>query len=147
MKLCRQATCGIDHHHIATPCFASGHSIERHGGRVGAFLADDFNRVSAFVAVCPNSELLLGRRPEGVGSRQQDAGTLPAQMPSQLANRGGLASAIDASDHHHRGLMLAHGERFLQRAEQISQALREQGFDGARLRGFGFFHAALQISQ
>ena len=86
MKLRGQSARRVHHHHIATPCFASGHSIERHGGRVGAFLADDFNRVSAFVAVCPNGELLLGRRPEGVGSRQQDAGTLTAQMPSEFAN-------------------------------------------------------------
>ena len=103
-----QASGGIDQHHVFAPCFAGGDGVKTHGGRVAAFLADDFDQI----AVGPHRELLARRSAEGVGSGQQHAGAFVGQVLGQLANRGGFARAIDAGHHDDGGLVLTDDQRF-----------------------------------
>jgi hypothetical protein len=55
-------------------------------------------------ALAPHVELLHGGGAEGVASGEHDLLALALQLGRELADRGRLADAVDADDHHHRGL-------------------------------------------
>jgi hypothetical protein len=74
--------------------------------------------ISTLLRSAQIGELLLRRGPEGVGRRQQHRLAFVGQVLGQLADRGRLAGAVDARHHDHGGLVLADGERLLQRPQQ-----------------------------
>ena len=66
-------------------------------------------------------------------------------MPSQLADGGGFASAIDTGDHHNSGTMLRNIEFALQRLEQFTQHLDQQALDLGHVFAASLFDFELEL--
>jgi hypothetical protein len=101
VQLRRQAAGGVGDDDVAAARAAGGHGIEAHRRRVAAFLADDLDAV----AVGPHRELFARGGAEGVGRGQQHLVVGLGQVARELADAGGLAGAVDARHHDHRGLV------------------------------------------
>ncbi len=93
-----QAAGGVHQHHIGLARPRRRDAVVGDGCRIAARLLSDDLRADA---PSPESQLLAGGRPEGVGRHQHDALALLAVQARQLAGCGGLADAVDASQQDH----------------------------------------------
>ena len=143
VQLRRQAPSGVDQHHVLAARLAGGDGVKAHGGRIAPFLADDFDQV----AVGPDTQLLACCRAESVCGCQQHQRAFVGQVFGQLANRRGLARAVDADHHDHRGLVQANDQRPFQRLQQVCQRICQQLLDGGRFGGLAVLDAALEVGQ
>ena len=73
---------GVEHHRARVTALGSAHDV-----RTGPFR--------------PQAELLAGGGPERVTGGQQDRGAGPRQTGGHLAQRGGLAHAVDTHEQPH----------------------------------------------
>ena len=113
---------GVADHHVV-PARARGlDRVEHHGAGVGARLAA---HDLAAGPLGPQGQLLGRRGAEGVARGQQHrAAELLLQVPGDLADRGGLAAAVDPHHEDHRGL-LGEGDRVAVHARGLGQQLAQ----------------------
>ena len=98
-----QAARRVDEHHVGAVGLGRGERVERHRCGVGPHLLADHRRSGA---VGPHLQLVDGRGAEGVGGADPDLAARLGELRGELADRGGLARAVHAHDHHHVGRAL-----------------------------------------
>ena len=86
---------GVDEEEIDGGAARRSERVEREPGRVGALLARDDLRAGA---AAPDLELIDRGCAERVAGRQHHAAAFGAKARRELADRGGLARAVDADD-------------------------------------------------
>ncbi len=74
--------------------------VEYHRPRVSAFVAPDHRGADS---LAPQSELVGGRRPEGVPCREDHVPALLTMTEPELADRGRLPHPVDAHEQPHIG--------------------------------------------
>ena len=99
---------GVDDDDVGLARFGRCNRIEHDGGRVAALRL--LNQI-AVRAVRPDLQLLDGRGAERVRRPEDDALVQRLQIGGELADRRGLADAVDADDEDHRGAR-AHAQLF-----------------------------------
>jgi hypothetical protein len=123
-----QAAGRVDHDDVA----AAGHGcldrVVRDGRRIAAALGADEVRSGP---LRPDLELLLGRRPVCVGRGDDDRAAVLREPCRELADRRGLARAVDAYDEDDRGRMTDVEDGRL--AEELCDLLRECGVEVRQL--------------
>ena len=95
VRLVLEAAGGVDDQRVDAGRGRLLDAVEHDPGGIAAFLAGNDRRADA---VAPDLELLDRRGAEGVAGGEQDAIILFLQPVAELADRGGLARAVDA-DH------------------------------------------------
>ena len=95
-----------------------GDGVEHHRGRIAAFLRDHGDAV----ALAPDRQLLAGRRAERVAGGEQHRQALRLEVLGELADRRGLAGAVDAGQHDDERPRGADDERLLERRERARAA-------------------------
>ena len=86
---------GIDQQHIGAAIARPAQCIEHETGRVGADRPRDHLGAGA---LAPDLQLVDGGGAEGVAGREHDASALATETSGELADRRGLAGAVDADD-------------------------------------------------
>ena len=100
-----QTACGVNQHHIGAICHSAFERVIRNARRVGAHLLA--NHCCAR-ALGPHCKLVDSRSTEGIGSTDINLLARTHKLCREFTDSGGLARAIDAHNHHHIGLALAH---------------------------------------
>ncbi len=94
---------GVDHDDVGARLDALVDSVEGDRRRVGAL--GSTHHLGAH-ARTPSLQLIGGGGAEGVGGPEHDASAVGDQHPRELADRGGLSSAVDADDQQHRRMVV-----------------------------------------
>ncbi len=116
---------GIDQEHVRSlgPGLLQG--VEGEACGIGAGRSLDHGAAGA---LAPDLELLDRGRPEGVAGRQQHPLAAGRELLGELADRGGLAGAVDAADQDHLGPVRAvELQRPGDRLEDRRDRARERG--------------------
>ena len=143
VQLSGQAARGIDHDHASTACAAGVDGVVCHGGGVAALLGNDAD----VIAAAPFDQLLARGGAEGIACGQQDARALALEGMGQLADGGGFACAVDASDHDDERLGLLQVKGAFQRPQMIGQQGAQCGFDFGWVFDAFFAYAGAQCGQ
>ena len=122
MELRGQPPRRVGDHHVDAARPRRRQRVVDDGARIARRLRDDRD----VVALAPDDELLARRCAEGIARSKEHALALRLQPLGELADRGGLARAVDAGNHHHVGLGAADLELLLQRRKQLGQRILER---------------------
>ena len=141
MQLSRQSARSVCQHHVDAAGLGCVDGIENDRGWVTGFLGDNHHAV--FLA--PGLQLLTRGGTEGVAGGEQHRFSLGLEVAGQLADRGGLAGAVDPGDHDDEGFVRRHIERLLQRRQQILERLHQGHLELSRRLQFVAADSHLQF--
>ena len=97
------------------------------------------------VALAPGLQLLDGGGSESVTGGKHEGALLEQQAVGKLADRGGLADAVDADHKDHEWLLSTYIKRQFDRLEQLNQALAQRIEQVAGIRKLAPGHALAQV--
>ena len=125
MELGGQAAGRVGEYDIDPARARRGNGVEDHRRGIAALLCHHGD----VVALTPAHQLLARGGAEGVAGRQQHALAVGLEVLCQLADRGGLARAIDPRDHDDEGRVGGHLERPLEWRDDGMQAVGERALE------------------
>ena len=122
VRLGRQPARGVGEHNVDAARGRGMDGIENHRRRIARLLRNHRH----VVAFAPYHQLLARRGAESVAGREQDFLPLQPVIVGKLADRGGLAGAVDAGQHDHERLVRADIQGYRNRPQHFKQRLTQR---------------------